>query len=565
MSLGRSTAVMAAGTLASRLTGLVRNVLFLQLSIGVLTDAYSVANVSPNLFYELVVGGVLSATLVPLFVRLLAPADERNNRTDRHVARDRIGVSAVVTLAVAVVLMMSLLLFFAAPAFLGLFAGGREWAPGQREFAVSLLRMFAPQVAIYGGVTLSTALLHSRGRFGITMAAPIINNVVVSAMFLWVRTRLGQFRGPSGIIDLQAVRADSGLMWALGWGTTAGVLLMLVVTIPALQAADLGIRPIWRPRHPAVAHLLRLSSWTVGYVIANQVALWFVYRVAKRGADGDLTAYTTANSVFFQLPYGVIAVSVMSGVQPILSRAFNARKRAEFRRQLGSSTRALIALMTPAAAGYVLLAKPISELVAAHGGTTVAKAQLIGKVLAALAPGLPGFAVYLLYMNALKAMLDTRATFEVNVLENAINIVVGAMFYRWFGVVGLGGAFAVAYLVSAVIAGFVVRRRTAGIEGGLLIMTVGRVLVATGLMAVAVIMSGRIISATILNDAGVVNLNAPTQRTGSLIIFVVLTSVIGVCTYGAAARAVGLSEIDPLMRRIVGLFSRFSQARHSRT
>jgi putative peptidoglycan lipid II flippase len=386
----------------------------------------------------------------------------------------------------------------------------------------------------------------------------------VSAMFLWVRSRLGQFRGAGGIIDLQAVRADSGLMWALGWGTTAGVLLMLLVTIPALRAADLGIRPIWMPRHPAVAHLLRLSSWTVGYVIANQVALWFVYRAAKRGADGDLTAYTTANSVFFQLPYGVIAVSIMSGVQPILSRAFNARKRAEFRRQLGSSTRALIALMTPAAVGYVLLAKPLSELVAAHGGTTVAKAHLIGKVLAALAPGLPGFAVYLLYMNALKAMLDTRATFEVNVLENAINIVVGAVFYRWFGVVGLGGAFAVAYLVSAVIAGVVVRRRTAGIEGSLLMMTVGRVLVATGVMAVAVIVSGQVISATILNEANVVNLDAPTQRTGSLLVFVALTSIIGLFTYGAAARAVGMTEIDPLVRRIGALLVRVTRVRHSR-
>ncbi len=556
MSLGRSTAVMAVGTLASRVTGLVRNVLFLQLSVGVLTDAYSIANISPNLFYELVVGGVLSATLVPLFVRLLAPVDTNANRTARQVASDRTGVSAVVTLAAAVVMLMSVVLFVGAPAFLSLFGSGREWAPGQREFAIALLRMFAPQVAIYGGVTLSTALLHSRSQFGITMAAPVVNNVVVSAMFLWVRFRLNDFRVVGGAVDLQRVRNDSGLMWALGWGTTLGVLLMLVVTVPALRAADLGLRMVWQPGHPAVSHLLRLSAWTVGYVVANQAALWFVYNAAKRGSDGDLTAYTTANSVFFQLPYGVIAVSVMAGVQPTLSKAFHTRKRAEFRNHLGKATRALIALMTPAAAGYVLLSKPISELVAAHGGTSVEKAHLIGRVLAAIAPGLPGFAVYLLYMNSLKAMLDTRATFEVNIVENAINIVVGAFFYRWFGIVGLGGAFAVAYLISAVLAGLVVRRRTAGLDGALLLTTIGRVLVATGVMACAVVLTGRVLTRTVLSGSAVVSMSAPTHRTLPLLVFVLCTSVVGIGAYIFAARAVGVTEIDPLVQRIGSVLSR---------
>jgi putative peptidoglycan lipid II flippase len=540
---------MAAGTLLSRITGLVRNILFLQLAVGVLTDAYNIANVSPNLFYELVVGGVLSATLVPLFVRLLAPEDPAGKRSIGQVTRDRVGASAVVTLAIVIVVAMSAVLFIAAPRFLSLFASGRQWAPGQREFAVDLLRMFAPQVAVYGGVTLSTALLHSRSKFGITMAAPIVNNLIVCTLFIWVKARLERYRSPSGAIDLIAVRADGGLMAALGWGTTLGVLAMLLVTVPALRRAKLGLRFVWQPRHPAVGQLLRLSGWTVGYVVANQAALWFVYRAAKRGADGDLTAYTTANSVFFQLPYGVIAVSVMSGVQPVLSRAFLDRRRGEFRRRLVGTAQTLIALMTPAAVGYVLLAKPISELVAAHGGTTVGKAHLIGRVLAALAPGLPGFAVYLLFMNALKAMLDTRATFEVNVIENAINIVVGAVLYRWWGVVGLGTAFAIAYLVSAVIAGLVVSRRTAGLNSTALAGTIGRVLVATGVMAAAIVGAGRVLNAILVGDAPPVNLNEPTTRTGTLLVFVLATTLVGVFAYAIAGRLTGMTEFDPLVRR----------------
>ncbi len=558
MSVSRSAGVMAAGTIVSRLTGLVRNVLFVQLGIGVLTgvltDAYNVANVSPNMFYELVVGGVLSATLVPMFVRLLAPADTDHNRSEAAVMRDRTAASAVITLAVAVVFVMSIGLYVGAPFFISLFGSRSSWAPGQREFAVSLLRMFAPQVALYGCVTLSTSMLHSRSRFGITMAAPILNNIVVSAVFLWARHRLRGYAS-AGELSFTTVRADRQLMSILGWGTTLGVACMLFITVPALRAANLGLRPLWRPKHPAVKQLVRLSGWTMGYVAANQIALAFILRVAKRGNDGDVTAYSTANSVFFQLPYGIIAVSVMAGIQPIMSRAFLNRKRAEFRRQLSVATRSLFVMMTPAAAGYVVLAKPITELVAAQGGATVGQALAIGKVLAALAPGLPAFSIYLLYMNALKAMLDTRATFEVNIIENAINIVVGAVLYRFFGVAGLGAAFAIAYTVAAVIAGVVVGRRTAGIDFDRLLSTIGRTFIATGVMTICVLITGRLLT-KVLPAAKSVDLAQSSNRFGSLAIFVMVSAGVGLLSYFGGARLVGITEFDPILRRVRGMIRR---------
>jgi putative peptidoglycan lipid II flippase len=547
---------MAAGTLASRLTGLIRNLLFLRLGAGVLTNAYNLSNSSPNLFYELVVGGVLSATLLPLFVRLLSPADHTIGRSERVVARDRIGASAVVTLAVAVVLVMSVVLYLSAPWFLQLFGDKSTWAPGQLELAITLLRMFAPQVAIYGCVTLSTALLHSQSRFGITMAAPIINNVIVSAMFWWAGTRVNRYIGPDRSVDLISLRQDGALVRALGWGTTLGVFAMAAVTIPALRRANLGLRPVWRPKHPAVKELLRLSGWTVGYVVANQVAVFFINRAAGANNGSDQTAYTFANSVLFQLPHGIIAVSVISGVQPLLSRAFNSRKRAEFRRHLSLSSRSLISIMTPAAAGYVVLAKPLSELVAAHRNTTVAQAHLIGRILAALAPALPSFSLYLLFMAALKAMLDTRATFEVNVIENALNIVVGAVLYRYFGVVGLGAGYAVAYIVAAVIAGIVVSRRTAGIEFQQLLVTAGRTLISTAIMAIALLIVGRILNATVMQNNQTIDMNAATSRFVPLLVSVSVSVGIGALTYIAAARVVGITELDPILNRVKRLVRR---------
>jgi peptidoglycan biosynthesis protein MviN/MurJ (putative lipid II flippase) len=93
-------------------------------------------------------------------------------------------------------------------------------------------------------------------------------------VFLWVGSRIDRYRGAGGSIDLAALRQDGALLNALGWGTTSGVIAMAVVTIPALRAANLGLRLVWRPQHPAVKELIRLSGWTFGYVASNQVALF---------------------------------------------------------------------------------------------------------------------------------------------------------------------------------------------------------------------------------------------------------------------------------------------------
>jgi putative peptidoglycan lipid II flippase len=548
----RGISAMALGTIASRLTGLLRNVVFVQLGLNALTDAYNLANTSPNLFYELVVGGALSATLVPLFVGFVRTDPLRTERARRS---DQVALNAIVTLALVVVVGMSLALWIGAPWFLRLFpAPAQGWGPGQFAFAVTLLRMFAPQVACYGGVTLTTALLHSQRKFAVPMIAPIVNNLLVTAVFWFVGGRLDRYRDAAGALDLRRVNADPTIMRALGWGTTAGVLVMLLVAIPAVQRSGLGLRPVWQPQHPAVKELLRLSGWTMGYVAANQVALFFVYGAAKRSGDGELTAYTLANSVFFQLPHGVIAVSIMASIQPTLSQAFLDRRRGDFRRRLARSVRMLVVFMTPAAVGYILLARPITELVAAHGRNTVGDARQVGNVLMALAIGLPSFSIYLLLMGALKALRDTRATFEINAVENALNIVIGAVLFTRWGVIGLAVGFACAYIISALIAWLVVSRRTKGLEGMAVIGTIGRSLVASGAMTIAIVLVGRVVGNPLLRNRPAL-LSESTPRFWPLLITVALSVVVGSGVYLATCTALRVPEVRP----VIALPARFLQ------
>lgn len=524
---------MAVGTLLSRLTGIGRTVAFIALPFGIVTDPYTVANNSPNMVYELVVGGVLSATLVPLFVGLLRPG---------HTRRDREGVSAIVTLSLTLVVALSVALWVGAPWVIRSFGNSNK--PGSAEFSTRLLRMFAPQVALYGCVTLSTALLQTRRVFAISMFAPILNNVIVIGVFVWVRRLISQVAptGTGTTFTLSTVEANSHIVRVLGWGTTLGVFAMFAVTLPALRSANLGLRLIWKPTHPAIKELIGLTGWTMGYVVSNQVALWFVIRTASLNV-GDLTLYTSANSTFFQLPHGVIAVSIIAAIGPSLSDAFLSRSRRRFRALLSQNLRLLLLLMIPAAAGMAVLALPLTEIVLSRS-QSVETARSVGEVLRYLTPGLPAFSCYLLLIGGFKAMRDTRTTFEINVVENALNIIVGASLYFFFGIRGLAAGFAVAYCGAAVIAFAVMRNRTAGLDGRRILVTLWKSTAASGAMV------GVLVLSKVLAERGLVPQPEDSGRWLAVTAMTVVLVPLGVTVYIGVARILGLTEITAALTTV---------------
>jgi putative peptidoglycan lipid II flippase len=535
-STGRSTAIMAVGTLLSRLTGIGRNVAFVTPALVVITDSYQIANNSPNMVYELVVGGVLSATLVPLFVELLGPSAS---------TRDREGASAIVSLSIVAVILLSVALWLGAPWVIRYFFGQTNSGSTRADdigFATSLLRMFAPQVALYGGVTLSTALLQTRHRFGTSMFAPIVNNLIVIVVFVWAARLIHQITpaGQTPAIGLIRQRAD--VLRILGWGTTAGIFAMLVVTLPALRSARLGLHWVWDPGHRAIRELLRLTGWTIGYVVANQVALSFVLRTAKRGPNGDVTSYTLATSTFFLLPHGVVAVSLISALGPSLSRAFIDRSRARFRRLLSQGLRSLLVIMVPAAAGMVVIARELTEVVLFTSDSR--RTAGIGDVLRYLAVGLPAFSCYLMLMGGFKALRDTRATFEINVIENAINIIAGAVLYSWLGIRGLAAGFSMAYIAAAVIAFVVMSRRTAGLEERRVVLTMAKTTAASGAMATVVGLLMMLAERRVIPPVG---------QAGRWVALTAVTAVLvllGVTVYVIVARLLALEDITTITATI---------------
>ena len=464
-SLVRSSAVVAVGTALSRVTGFVR-IAAIAYALGATTLAgtYSYANEAPNIVYELLLGGVLTATLVPLFVK-------------HFETRDDDAASAIFTVAILALAAITVVGVVAAPWIVDPYTLNVHGAnvAAQQELATSLLRLFMPQMLFYGIVTLATAVLNARRHFVAAAFAPVLNNVVVIAVFLALP------HIASGALTVRSVLDDDALVLLIGLGTTAGVVVMALALLPPLGRLHLHLRflPAWR--HPAVSAMLRLSGWTVGYVVANQLAL-LVVTVLANGTDGGPFIYISAYA-FFQLPHGLFAVSLMTTSTPEMASAAARGDLGALRSQLSRGLRLAAVVIVPAAALYLGLARPIIVALLQRGAFSAGDASVVADTLVMFAVGLLPFSMYLFAMRAFYARHDTFTPFWINCVENAVNIGLAFPLYAWLGIPGLALAFALAYFVGAALALFVLHDRLGGIEGRRIATTIGKALVAGAAVA----------------------------------------------------------------------------------
>ena len=473
--LAGATLGMAVGTTLSRITGVARIVAqATALGGGGFADGYNLANTTPNIVTDIVIGGVLSATFVPVFV------DYLSTRRGEEAWR---AISAVVTATVAVLVAATVVFFVLTPEIIHLYTLGNHNpdVDRQRRQAVFLLRWFVPQLTCYGLIALFTALLNTRGKFAAPMFVPIANNLVVIAVLVWFRALVPH---PS----LATIDAHHRALLILAVGTTLGVVVQAALLVPSLLRSDLHIRFLWAPAHEAMRRITRLAGWTFGWVVANQVALFVILALADGSTPGSVTAYNYAYT-FFQLPYGIVAVSVMSAVTPSLSARWATHDAVAFRHRVAFGLRGILAIIIPSAVGMLILARPVIDLVLAHGPYSLADAQATSAALAMLALGLPGFCTFLYMIRVFQSMQDTRTAFKLYLVENAVNIVLGVVLVGPLGVRGLALSLSIAYSVAALLAMAVVRQRIGGLGGPDLTTPVTRVLAASAVMAVTTVLA----------------------------------------------------------------------------
>jgi putative peptidoglycan lipid II flippase len=514
-SLARTNAAVALGTAASRLTGLIRIIIFAVI-VGQtsLADAFEIGNNAPNVVYELVLGGALAATLVPLFTKLRA-------RNDAAGIGAVCGTSAVVLVAVtaaAVVVAPWIVRAFTVDV-----AAGVD-PVDFRTTATAMTRVFVLQIAFYGVTTIGSALLNATGRFLAAAWAPVAANVVAIAGFLALGATAAVRPVPIELAEPQHAE-----FWWLVGSTTLGIATMAVIVLVATVRAGAFPRPSLHVRNPAVGDVVRLSAWSVAYIATNQVALVIVKNLASPGT-GNLDAYVKAYTLF-QLPHGLLAVSLAVTFVPLLAKAADAGDVAEYSRRLLSGLRMTAFLTLPAGLGMVAVARPIVGALLEHGAFDDAAADAVARALTGFGVGLAAFSTYLFALRGFYAHGDTRTPFFVNVIQNGANVAFAVLLAPRYGVTGLAWAFSASYGVGAIVAVAVLARRH--LTWTARSYFVGLVPMITAALAMMVLtrMSGLLI----LGDDSVTTISVARSVVGI---------TVGILTYAAASRLLRVPELS---------------------
>jgi len=445
-SLGRASALGALGTLGSRGSGFVRTVI-VAAAVGVGTgfaDDYTIANTTPNVVYDLLLGGILTSVVVPVLVRAHREDDDGGTAFSQALL-------STVAAGLAVVTVLAVL---AAPLIVDAYQSGSV-PPTDHDRAVLFARFFLPQLLFYGVTATAGAVLNTRGRFGRDTAVPVLNNLVVIATAV-------VFLALPGPRPPQAATATTAQVLVLAIGTTLGVVVMALALVPSLRAAGVPWR--WRfdlPRE-RLALTGRLAGWVLVAVAASQTAFVVVTRLAS--SRQGVAAYANAYQLF-QLPYAVVGVSVVSALLPSMSRHAAAGRPDLLRADVSRGLRLAAVLVVPGSLALAALAVPLA-VAALHGAAGGQRAVLVGQVLAVLALGLVPFTVHQMLLRSFYAAADSRTpallSVLVAVLTVGFDLGVAAAVPGPRRVVGLAAGFSAAYAVGAGVAAVLVRRRLGG-------------------------------------------------------------------------------------------------------
>ncbi|MEV0938969.1 murein biosynthesis integral membrane protein MurJ [Micromonospora wenchangensis] len=527
-SAAANSAVMAVGSLVSRGTGFIRNLMIGAALGSAVGDAFTTAQFLPNQVYEFLLGGVLTSVLIPVLVR------RRKADPDRGEAyAQRLLTLAVLALAVTVVLALLL-----ASTLTTLYAGGKNAA--YTGLVTNLSYLMLPMLFFTGVSALIAAVLNTRGHFAAPMWAPILNNLVVIGTFgLYIAVYGARALGP------EEIGWDRILL--VGGGTLLGVAVQAAGLLPALRKVGFRWKLRFDFRELGLRELARLGGWMFCYVAVNQLGLFVVVNLLTRAAGGDennagLLIY---NNVFLLLmmAHGIIAVSIITALMPRMSAAAAEGRFADVTADLSRGTRMVTAVLAPIAVCYAVLAGPVSVVVFRYGAFTGDNALATSLVLLVAALGLVPFAISQLFTFAFYALPDTRTPALVNIpvviLRVAVQIGVFVAFSATFAAAGMMLGNAISYVAAAVLSAMLLRPRVGRIGLGRIMRTMGKVLVA----ALGAALVGLLVVNLLPGDPGNLSWTAAAVR-------LVLGGVVIGGTYLGLAMVLRIGEITEVVAMV---------------
>ena len=522
-SVAKSTALMSAATLISRVTGLVRTwVMAFALGNTLVTSAYQVANNMPNVVFDLVAGGLLGAAFIPVY---LLEKEHKGDSGGNEFACN------LLNLTIVVLGTLTLLSSIFAPQLIAT----QTFTMGEFDEVVTLsvafFRIFAFQIVFYGISGILTAVLNANRVYFLPAVAPALNNVCVIVSFI-------------AYIPLSGVNQELAII-VLGVGTTLGVAVQAIAQIPALLKSGFKYRFFIRLKDPALIEAMKIALPTMLYIVGTLVAFScrnaFSLQIGDNGPSTLLYAWT-----WFQLPYGVVSVSLSRALFTEMGEASAKEDLPSLRELVNRGLSGNLLLIVPLTGLMIVLSTPIMQLFQA-GAFGVSDVGYVAGILAYWLFCLPFYAVLMFLYNVFASLRKFTRFAVVSCVMVIPQCILYALLCRWdtLWLAGVPAADFVYYAACCAILLVVLYRMIGSFDMKSVLWTAIRVTIAT------VIGSGVAFVLSILFDFGY-------GMIGGFFELVVCGSIGLVVTFGLcyAFRIPEMSLVSDLVGKVTRRFKR---------
>lgn len=470
----KSSAVMAAGTMVSRLTGFIRSAMIVSaLGLALLGESFQIAYQLPTMIYILTVGGGLNSVFVPQLVRAMK---EDEDGGEAYANR-------LLTLVMVALAALTALAWLAAPLLVRALSVPVSNDPAANDVAVTFTRYFLPSIFFMGVHVVMGQILNVRGRFGAMMWTPVLNNIVIIVTlgtFIWVY-------GTAADSKMEVTNIPPEGLRLLGVGVLLGLVVQALAMIPYLRETGFRIRLRFDWKGHGLGKAAMLAKWTILFVLANQAGALVVTQLATASVkDTDIagtgfSAYSNAQLIW-GLPQAIITVSLMAALLPRISRSAAEDDGGAIRDDISQGLRTTAVAIVPIAFGFVSLGIPMCTLMFGSSGTEAA--TNMGYMLMAFGLGLIPYSVQYVVLRAFYAYEDTRTPFYNTVIVAAGNAIASGICYlvlpaRW-AVVGMAASYGLAYVIGVGVAWRRLRKRLGGdLDGARVLRTYARLGIAS--------------------------------------------------------------------------------------
>ena len=526
----RSAGVVSVAVFMSRITGLLRESVMAKLfGASLVYDAYMLGFRIPNLTRDLFAEGALSSAFVPTFSEYLS------QRSKEEAARL---VNLVATALIIVVGAVCAAGMIFAPVLVHLLAPGFAAVPGKFELAVRMTRIMFPFLLLVALAAQAMGVLNACNKFGVPALASTFFNIGSVGFGVVLGVWLGPYLHLTGIEGMAI-------------GVVLGGALQLIWQLPslhrlgfrfhaALDWSDPGLRRISKLMIPAI---LGNAAVQINVMVNTNFASSISDPI--RGLNGPVSWLSYAFR-FMQLPLGLFGVAMASATLPSIARSVARGEMDEFRRTLSNSLGTVFLLTIPSSVGLVVLGKSIIGAIYQGRSFQLYDTEQTAVALSYYAIGLMGYAALKVLSPAFYALDDARTPMLVSLGSILVNYAAASTMIKFAGLrhAGLALSTSAVALFGFLVLFAVLRKRIGGIYGRDLATQIGKVTLASAVM-------GAVIFAT---SHGMARWLGVSQFARLADLAVSLP--VGLAVYYAACRALGLSDIDGVIRAFAGPIQR---------